>query len=422
MVNGLFIQDFRGAGTPGAPGVGSTRRGLEQARQAEQLTQTQQIGLQATSDEARIQSLIRGAVLLKQIQDPQRKIEFLRGRIQQLDENQIPSNDTREALALAEAGDFAGLEELTDQGIAIGEQLRGQRGRQAASAKASAPQTIRKVVGKDEKGEDVFGLFNRQIVFDPETQTSKAIETRIEGELVTSTGETISQQRVGKIEQKKLEAEAKATGKALGESKSAPLIAKTKAAIETAVKLAQADATSRGETLTDLARSQAALPGLRDVVGKLKELAPIVTSTIAGKLFDVAVKEFGFGSTTGANARAKFISIIDNQVLPLLKATFGAAFTVKEGESLKATLGDPDASPTQKIEQINSFIEGKVREIQGKQRELGGEVTSTEELTTGQPLFSNALNKNITEQDIKETLSANPGLTREQLLQQLGVQ
>lgn len=419
MANGLFISDFRGAGTPGAPGVGSTRRGLETARQAEQLTQQQQIGLQATGDQARIDSIVRGAVLLKQQTTPENKERFLIGRIQQLEANGIDSSDTREALSLLQAGDLAGLEEVTDQAISLGQE---QRGRQTASAKAFAPQTIRKVVGKDEKGEDVFGLFNRQIVFDPETQTSKAVETRIEGELVTSTGETISQERASKIEQVKLTAEAKETGKALGASKSAPLIAKTKATIETAVKLAQAEATSRGEALTDLARSTAALPGIRDIIGKLKDLAPIVTSTFAGKFFDGAVKELGFGSTKGADARAKFISIIDNQVLPLLKATFGGSFTVQEGEALKATLGDPDASPDQKIEQLNSFIEGKVREIQGTQRELGGEVTSTEELTTGQPLFSSTLNKNITEQDIADTLRLRPGLTREQLLQQLGVQ
>lgn len=117
MANGLFIPDFRGAGTPGAPGVGSTRRGLETARQAEQITEIQQVGLQGTRDKARIDSIVRGAILLKQIGDPQQKLEFLRGRVQQLDENKIPSNDTRELLRIAESGDFAQVEELTDLAI-----------------------------------------------------------------------------------------------------------------------------------------------------------------------------------------------------------------------------------------------------------------------------------------------------------------
>ena len=116
------------------------------------------------------------------------------------------------------------------------------------------------------------------------------------------------------------------------------------------------------------------------------------------------------------------MTLINNQVLPLLRQTFGAAFTEREGETLKATMGDPDATPAQKIEQLNAFIDQKVRDIQTKQREVGEPVTATEELRTGQALFSSALNRNITEQDIQETINANPGTTREQILQQLGVQ
>jgi len=136
----------------------------------------------------------------------------------------------------------------------------------------------------------------------------------------------------------------------------------------------------------------------------------------------VAVKESGFGSTEGANARAKFIAIINNQVLPLLKSTFGAAFTEREGDTLKATMGDPNASPEQKMIQLEAFIDQKVRDIQSKQREVGEDVTLKEELATGAALFSSALNREITEQDIADTMAANPDLTREQLLQQLQVQ
>ena len=48
--------------------------------------------------------------------------------------------------------------------------------------------------------------------------------------------------------------------------------------------------------------------------------------------------------------------------------------------------------------------------------------TPQEAPETGQPLFSSVLNKNVTETDIQDTLSANPGTTRAQLLKQLGVQ
>ena len=340
------------------------------------------LGLQTSRDEARIASLVQGAQQLKQIRDPQQKIAFLQQRKIDLERAGIGTQDTDEAIGLAQAGRFDELAEITDQAIALGQQITRTG---AASAKAFAPETVRKVIGKDEKGEDVFGLVSRQIVFDPATQTSRAVETPIEGEIVTSTGETITQRRLGEIQAAGLTKEAEETGKALGAAKTAPLVAETRSTIETAVKLAGKEASARGETLTDLARSEAALPGLRQAVGQLKELALVATSTLGGRIFDVAVKEAGFGSTAGADARVKFISIVNNQVLPLLRSTFGAAFTEREGETLKRTMGDPDATPNQKIQQLNSFIDQKVRDIQTKQREVGQEVTPTEELRTGAP-------------------------------------
>ena len=152
---------------------------------------------------------------------------------------------------------------------------------------------------------------------------------------------------------------------------------KFKPEITRAVKLAEKEAAARGETLTALARSEAALPGLTDAVGQLKALAPLVTSTIGGRAFDAVVKESGFGSTKGANARAKFVAIINNQVLPLLKETFGAAFTAAEGDALRATMGDVDASPDQKIEQLNAFIDQKTRNIEAKRLELDGGAQSS---------------------------------------------
>ena len=140
--------------------------------------------------------------------------------------------------------------------------------------------------------------------------------------------------------------------------------------IRARIKLAEKEATERGETLTALQRSQAALPGLTDAVNQLKELAPMATSTLGGKVFDFAVKQTGFGSTKGATSRAKFIAIVNNQVLPLLKETFGAAFTATEGESLKATMGDPDASPEEKMAQLDAFIAQKQRDIETKERQL----------------------------------------------------
>jgi len=97
-------------------------------------------------------------------------------------------------------------------------------------------------------------------------------------------------------------------------------------------------------------------------------------------VFDFAVKQTGFGSTKGATSRVKFIAIVNNQVLPLLKETFGAAFTAQEGEALKATMGDPDASPEEKMAQLDAFIAQKTRDIETRERQLD----ATKELSTGE--------------------------------------
>lgn len=146
--------------------------------------------------------------------------------------------------------------------------------------------------------------------------------------------------------------------------------------IQGAVKEAELQAKERGEALTDLKRAEAAMPGLMETMEELRQLAPIVSSTFGEKLFDEAVKQSGFGATEGATTRAKYTAIIDNQVLPLLRDTFGAAFTETEGERLRATMGDPDASPEQKTAQLEAFIKQKYRDLQTKRatvEQLGGE-------------------------------------------------
>lgn len=137
--------------------------------------------------------------------------------------------------------------------------------------------------------------------------------------------------------------------------------------IRAAIKTAEQQAESRGEALSELSRAEVAMPGLQEVVSSLKELAPVATATFGGRVFDMAAKELGFGATKGSTARAKYTAIIDNQILPLLKQTFGAAFTAVEGERLRATLGDPNAAPGEKIAQLDAFIDSKMRELRTKQ-------------------------------------------------------
>jgi len=146
---------------------------------------------------------------------------------------------------------------------------------------------------------------------------------------------------------------------------------KFKPQITKAIKLAEKEATEKGDVLNDLARAEAGLPGLITAMDGLKELAGVATSTYGGRFFDAIAKETGFGSTKGANARVKYIAIIDNQVLPLLKQTFGGAMTEGEGLRLSNTFGDPNATPEQKILQTDAFIAQKKRDIEAKKLQLG---------------------------------------------------
>ena len=142
--------------------------------------------------------------------------------------------------------------------------------------------------------------------------------------------------------------------------------------IRQSVKEAEEAAKSRGEALSEYGRAQAAMPGLQEVVGKLKTLSDVATYTMGGRAFDTVVKELGFGATEGATARAKMESLVNNQILPLLRDTFGAQFTEREGEQLRRTMMDIDAAPEQKKEILDSFIEQKMRDLEMKRGRIEG--------------------------------------------------
>jgi len=140
--------------------------------------------------------------------------------------------------------------------------------------------------------------------------------------------------------------------------------------IEAAVSEAKQTADARGESFTELNAMKASLPGLLSVVKNLATLSDTATYTLFGQGFDWAAKQLGFGATQGATDRAKFTAIVDNQVLPLLRQTFGAAFTAEEGNRLRATLGDADLSPAEKQAQLEAFIDQKIRDIEAKESEI----------------------------------------------------
>lgn len=112
------------------------------------------------------------------------------------------------------------------------------------------------------------------------------------------------------------------------------------------------------------------LPTLQTMVDELDTLADKGTHTTLGRIADTVLKE-GFDKTSsGALASAAYQAKVNQNLLPLLRQTLGAAFTEKDREELIKTLGDPYATPAIKKDTLKSFITNKQREIESKKRKL----------------------------------------------------
>jgi len=126
-----------------------------------------------------------------------------------------------------------------------------------------------------------------------------------------------------------------------------------------------------GENITQLQSMKAKMPGLEAVVADLGALSDKATYTSVGLAMDETRKQLGLEPRPEAIARAEYIAMVDNQVLPLLRDTFGAAFTEKEGETLKNTLGDPTKSPAEKKAVLRAFIAQKKRDVEDLEAQVG---------------------------------------------------
>ena len=133
----------------------------------------------------------------------------------------------------------------------------------------------------------------------------------------------------------------------------------------------QAYGTETGKEYANYQDMNASFPRLEEVAKQLSELGKSATYTKTGQALDIARREFGMDPRQSAVARKEYISKVDNEVLPLLRQTFGSAFTQKEGESLKLTLGDPNATSEEKDAVLRSFIDSKRADIQTKNRRFG---------------------------------------------------
>jgi hypothetical protein len=113
-----------------------------------------------------------------------------------------------------------------------------------------------------------------------------------------------------------------------------------------------------------LREMQRNLPGLMGVVDRLDALSGAATFSRVEVAADSARRALGQEVSAGGIARAEYIATVDNEILPLLRQTFGAAFTVEEGARLRATLGNEDGTPAERRATLNAFIQQKQAELE----------------------------------------------------------
>lgn len=139
-------------------------------------------------------------------------------------------------------------------------------------------------------------------------------------------------------------------------------------------EVAKKEGAETGRVETELQDLEANYPELVSMTQDLSEFAEDATYRLAGQGVDIAAKEVLGVTTPGAKARASYESTLRNQVLPLLRQTFGAAFTAEEGKRLESTLGDPNATPPAKQAALEAFMKSQRGKIRTSYRRLGKDV------------------------------------------------
>jgi hypothetical protein len=131
--------------------------------------------------------------------------------------------------------------------------------------------------------------------------------------------------------------------------------------------------TQAGNDQVKLMEMQRNMPGLMGVVDRLDALSGTATFSKVEIAADAARRAIGQEVSAGGIARAEYIATVDNEILPLLRQTFGAAFTVEEGARLRATLGNEDGTPAERRATLNAFIQQKQAELES----FGGVMPAT---------------------------------------------
>lgn len=141
----------------------------------------------------------------------------------------------------------------------------------------------------------------------------------------------------------------------------------------------------RGDDIVRLNFLDSNAPNIEATVNKLNELNKIATYTTGGLIADGVFRQMGWTVPKGATARAQAQSLIATTILPLLKPTFGAAFTEQEGDKLLATWGDPDASPEEKEMALQGMMYSVKLQGETLRRKLGKKLKKASKPTSKKP-------------------------------------
>lgn len=157
--------------------------------------------------------------------------------------------------------------------------------------------------------------------------------------------------------------EEKETGKQTAQLNLAPEVERQKAIAKQQGK----DLVTAEEEYNEI---KSKMPTLEKTINELKDIGEIATYTKALQFRDNILRQSGLPMSTSGIARAEYDAKVKNQILPLLRSTFGAQFTENEGKSLLATLGDPNMSPQEKSIVLDTFIKQKNRDVEDKHRKI----------------------------------------------------
>lgn len=365
-----------------------TGRGLTDIRQE---AESKRLSSLQARDKARLDSIVQGALQVKQIQSPQQKLAFMLNRRAQLAQAGLSTQDTDEGIAMLQAGDVAGFEQATDQAISVGQQMSGGAG------------GIQQAIGIPGVGFQTLGRGGQ-----------------VDLKLLTPE----QQQQVLRAQEAEAERKARAAGlktRATEESK-----------IATAEELAGETAAGKAalSRLTeDISLGRGAAKGIPILRRSLELLKRVKT----GGLQSVQLAASNLFGVTGAD-EAELSANLGRSVLSQLKTIFGSEFTEKEGarlEKIEAGFGKSTKGNESLLKQALQIAEEAAK--RGIKAATSERVEDFEAAQTIKEMMDFTIDPStfefgvetaapaVSEEDIQFTMQKH-GMTREQVLQAIGGQ